>query len=178
MIVNSILGDALILRPDIHKDNRGFFVELFNKLNYSKKDIPFEFVQDNFSYSTKGVLRGLHYQLAQEQGKLVTCIRGRIFDVIVDLRPNSKNFLKHYSVELNSNDFLQLWIPPGFAHGFYVLSEDALVVYKCTEFYNPQLERGIIWNDCELGIKWPNESPILSSKDSNNSTLENALSEL
>ena len=164
--IGTNLKDAYLITNKKFKDERGFFMESFN-LKQFKKIINYdvEFVQDNHSKSSKGVLRGLHYQIENSQDKLVRCISGVIFDVIVDLRKSSPTFGKWYGVKLDSNN-LQLWVPSGFAHGFYVLSEEAEVTYKTTDYYYPEHERTLLWNDYELNINWGiTETPILSSKD-------------
>ena len=165
---NLIIKGPLLLIPELFEDERGFFFESWNKntfLNLIKQDI--EFKQDNHSFSKKGVLRGLHFQYGNmSQGKLVRCIKGEIYDVAVDIRPNSPNFKSWVSSRLSNKNFKQLWIPPGFAHGFLTLSEYAEVVYKTTNYYSKQHERTILWNDPEISINWPIEkSPKLSIKD-------------
>ena len=152
--------------PDIHKDDRGCFVETWQETRYQKLGISSHFVQDNFSFSSYGTLRGLHFQKKYPQGKLITAIEGEVFDVAVDLRRSSPTFGRRQSVVLNGIDKNQLWIPPGFAHGFFVLSPKALVTYKCTDFYHPSDEGCIKWNDPDVGIDWPiHTNPTLSPKD-------------
>lgn len=146
-------------------DSRGFFVESFNERDFALAGIASRFVQDNHSRSKRGVVRGLHYQLIQPQGKLVTVIRGRIFDVAADIRKGSPTFGNWVGVTLDDVARQSLWVPAGFAHGFCALSEEVDVVYKCTDYYNAPAERGIIWNDPTLGIDWPIQSPLVSSKD-------------
>jgi dTDP-4-dehydrorhamnose 3,5-epimerase len=146
-------------------DARGFFVERFKQSEFLKFDLPVDFPQDNFSRSAKNVLRGLHYQWEKPQGKLVTCLRGVLFDVAVDIRKNSPTFGEHVSVELHGDRPQWLWIPPGFAHGFCVVSEEADLYYKCTAEYNPQFESGILWADHDIKIAWPTKTPILSARD-------------
>ncbi len=142
-----------------------FFLESFKHSEFAKADISFNFVQDNHSRSKKGILRGLHYQLnPKAQGKLIRCIRGKIWDAAVDIRKDSPTFAKWVAVELSEENKFMLWIPPGFAHGFVAL-EDCEILYKCTAEYDPALDRGIVWNDPLIGIKWPIENPILSEKD-------------
>ena len=153
------------MQPKIWGDSRGFFLEMFQEEIYSQIGISYPFVQDNLSRSAHGVLRGLHFQVNNPQGKLVTCINGQVLDVVVDLRVDSETFGQHYSVILDSEKRNQLWIPPGFAHGFSVLSESADFFYKCTDFYAPEDEAGIIWNDPELEIDWKIRSPKVSEKD-------------
>tara|TARA_B100000787_G_scaffold132442_1_gene101282 strand:- start:2019 stop:2573 length:555 start_codon:yes stop_codon:yes gene_type:complete len=160
--------EVLLLEPEIFKDERGFFYEGFNQDKFEKvTGQKISFVQDNYSKSIKNTLRGLHYQLSpMAQGKLVSVLQGEIFDVVVDLRKSSKTFGDFVFQELNSLTKQQLWIPEGFAHGFLVISDFAEVMYKTTNFYNPNLERSIIWNDSDLSINWPNHSDILlSNKD-------------
>ncbi|HOG61251.1 MAG TPA: dTDP-4-dehydrorhamnose 3,5-epimerase [Flexilinea sp.] len=162
------IPDVILIKPDVHRDERGFFFESWQKNKFAKAGIDQEFVQDNHSRSSKNVLRGLHYQIRQPQGKLIRAIVGEVFDVAVDLRRSSPSFGKWVSANLSSENFNMLWIPPGFAHGFLVLSDVAEFVYKATDFYAPQYERCILWNDQDLGIDWPisGHEPILSEKDS------------
>ena len=162
------IPDVILIQPDVHRDARGFFFESWQKNKFAKAGIDQEFVQDNHSRSSKDVLRGLHYQIQQPQGKLIRAIVGEVFDVAVDLRRSSPSFGKWVSANLSSENFNMLWIPPGFAHGFLVLSDVAEFVYKATDFYAPQYERCILWNDRDLGIDWPisGHEPILSEKDS------------
>lgn len=161
------IPDLILVIPKVFQDPRGFFMETYKLSDFKEQGIP-EFVQDNHSYSKKGVLRGLHYQLPPKaQGKLVRCVKGKILDVAVDIRRSSKTFKKWVAVELSEENNYMLYIPPGFAHGFLVLSEEAHVIYKVTEEYSPQHDRGIIWNDEEIGINWPIDNPILSPKDAN-----------
>ncbi|HOU19887.1 MAG TPA: dTDP-4-dehydrorhamnose 3,5-epimerase [Flexilinea sp.] len=162
------IPDVILIKPDVHRDERGFFFESWQKNKFAKAGIDQEFVQDNHSRSSKDVLRGLHYQIRQPQGKLIRAIVGEVFDVAVDLRRSSPSFGKWVSANLSSENFNMLWIPPGFAHGFLVLSDVAEFVYKATDFYAPQYERCILWNDRDLGIDWPisGHEPILSEKDS------------
>mgnify|MGYP006077579397 FL=1 len=171
IIKTKIIG-PLIIVPSIFKDTRGFFFEKYNYKSFFKIGIKYNFVQDNLSYSKKNVLRGLHFQKKFPQGKLVKVVKGEIFDVIVDLRKNKKSFGKYLSFRLSDKNQNQLWVPPGFAHGFCVLSKEAKVEYKCTEFYKPKDEYTLKWNDNELGINWPIKKPIVSEKDSLGLTLE------
>lgn len=157
------LNDCLIIEPDVFEDERGFFQETYHDEKYSF--LGYKFIQDNHSFSYKGVLRGLHFQKINPQGKLVRVTRGEIFDVAIDLRPSSKTFKRWYSVKLSSENKKQFWIPPGFAHGFLTLSDVADLQYKCTAFYDPNDEGCIIWNDPELSIKWPIKMPLVSKKD-------------
>ena len=157
---------VLLLEPTIYKDSRGCFFEVFNESRYQSFGIVTPFVQDNISKSKKGVLRGLHYQLHYPQGKLVTVLKGRVFDVVVDIRQQSPTFGQWIGMELNDENHKQLYIPPGLAHGFYALSDDVEFHYKCTEYYHPNDEYGIAWNDSELSIHWPlSHPPLLSPKD-------------
>jgi dTDP-4-dehydrorhamnose 3,5-epimerase len=163
---NTFIKNLLVIKPQLFNDSRGFFYESYNKNNLDKI-IKIDFVQDNESKSNKGVVRGLHFQLPPfEQTKLVRCVSGKILDVVVDLRTNSNTYGKFFSVILSSSNYKQLLIPKGFAHGFQVLSETATVNYKVDNFYNPQLESGLIWNDKDLLIEWNYDiEPILSEKD-------------
>ena len=165
-INKTFIKDLLIIEPQLFKDDRGFFYESYNKNNLDKV-INIVFVQDNESKSNKGVVRGLHFQLPPfEQAKLVRCVSGKILDVVVDLRKNSKTYGKSFSIELSSENNKQLFVPKGFAHGFQVLSEDAIVNYKVDNFYNPKFDSGIIWNDKDLSIDWNLDiKPVLSEKD-------------
>ncbi len=170
------INGIMLFAPKIFKDERGFFLETFRKSLFEDLGLP-EFVQHNHSRSRKGVLRGLHYQISNVQGKLVRCLRGEIYDVAVDLRTDSKTFGKSVGVFLNDKNHHQLWIPPGFAHGFLCLSDIADVNYLCTDFYNPKFENGLIWNDSGLEIDWPklelNANYIISDKDKSYPTLSN-----
>ena len=159
------LEGVLIVEPKVFGDERGFFTETFNTRALAGSGIPEVFVQDNHSRSARGVLRGLHYQLQSPQGKLVHVARGKIFDVAVDIRGGSPHFGKWFGIELNDQNLFSLWIPPGFAHGFCVLSDVADVMYKCTTLYDAADDRGVKWDDPSIGIDWPVENPIVSSKD-------------
>jgi len=159
------LPGVLIIEPDLYKDNRGFFYESYNQKTYQSNGIPAVFVQDNHSKSNKGALRGLHAQRRHAQGKLVRVLQGEVFDVAVDIRKGSPFFKKWASVTLSSDNAKQIYVPPGFAHGFLVVSETAEVEYKCTDFYYPEDELGLLWNDPDLNITWPTNSPVLSKKD-------------
>lgn len=164
-IAMSIPG-LLLIEPVVFGDERGFFLESFNERTMRSIGIEARFVQDNHSRSQRNVLRGLHYQMDHPQGKLVRVVSGRVFDVAVDLRRSSPAFGKWEGVELTAENKRMFWIPPGFAHGFVVLSESADFLYKTTDYYSPQSERTILWNDAELGIRWPEGcEPILSAKD-------------
>lgn len=166
------IPDLIIIEPIVFEDERGFFMETYSFKDFEKAGITDKFVQDNHSKSKKGVLRGLHFQIEPfAQSKLVRCIRGEIFDVAVDIRPDSKTFKKWHGIVLSEENKKMLYIPKGFAHGFVVLSDIAEVEYKVDNFYSREHDRGIIWNDPEIGIKWPIENPILSEKDSKLPTL-------
>jgi dTDP-4-dehydrorhamnose 3,5-epimerase len=155
----------LLIEPDVHRDGRGFFLETYHERKYREAGIPAAFVQDNRSSSTRGILRGMHGQLRRPQGKLVACLGGEIHDVAVDARPGSAHFGKWVGVRLTGDGFRQFYIPPGFLHGFCVLSERAEVAYKCTTLYDPDDEIGVVWNDPDLAIEWPCEAPVLSERD-------------
>jgi len=171
-VIETSLKDAYIITNQKFEDARGFFMESFNLKKFEKITGVSNFVQDNHSKSSKGVLRGLHYQIEHPQGKLVRCISGTVFDVIVDLRKSSPSFGKWFGIKLSENN-LQLWVPPGFAHGFYTLTDFAEVQYKVTDYYYPEYDRTLIWNDDNLGIEWEIcKEPILSTKDSNGNLLE------
>tara|TARA_B100000029_G_scaffold511360_1_gene605216 strand:+ start:534 stop:1085 length:552 start_codon:yes stop_codon:yes gene_type:complete len=156
---------VLLIRPDIYSDRRGFFTETFSNKIYNEAGIDYEFVQDNLSHSRKNVIRGLHYQIKKPQGKLVRVTRGRVFDVALDIRLNSPTFGKHFSTIIDDVDFCQLFLPPGIAHGFCVLSNSADFQYKCTDYYLEGDEGGVLWNDSDLKINWPTENPIISDQD-------------
>lgn len=171
------IPDVLILEPKVFGDERGFFLESWNqKTLKDQSGIDEVFVQDNHSKSSKGVLRGLHYQLEQPQGKLVRVVTGRVLDVVVDIRKSSPTFGQYFSIELNDQNHLQLWVPPGMAHGFVVLSETADFMYKTTDYYAPQYERSILWNDIDLNIDWHLDDITLSlsDKDKNGVSFKNA----
>ena len=166
-VVETSLPGVLIIEPKIFPDARGFFVETYNKDRYVNNGILPEFVQDNLSFSTRGVLRGLHYQNPHAQGKLVYVLQGEVWDVAVDIRRDSPQFGQWTAVTLSSENKKQFYIPPGFAHGFCVLSETALFTYKCTDLYHPECDGGVRWDDPAIGIQWPISDPILSDKDRN-----------
>jgi len=169
------IPDVVMIEPLGFKDHRGLFAELYKQSDFREGGINETFVQDNYSHSGKDVLRGLHYQkLPKAQGKLIKVVHGRIFDVAVDIRRESQTYGAWVGVELSAEDLQMLYIPPGFAHGFCVLSEVASVLYKVTHEYEPQLDRGIIWNDPEVGIQWPVTNPIISAKDAQLPTLDKA----
>ena len=161
------LEGLLIITPEIFEDKRGFFLESFNADRYRKAGINFDFVQDNHSRSYKGVLRGLHYQKTQPQGKLVRVIKGEVYDIAVDIRQGSPTYGQWEAVILTEENKTQFWVPPGFAHGFLVLSETADFEYKCTNYYDPYDEGSLLWNDPDLNITWPIDNPKLSKKDAN-----------
>jgi dTDP-4-dehydrorhamnose 3,5-epimerase len=168
------LPDVILIEPRVFPDPRGFFLESYQKERFVAAGIQADFVQDNHSASTKGVLRGLHYQIRQPQGKLVRVVVGEIFDVAVDMRRSSPTFGQSVGVILSAEKKNQLWVPPGFAHGFYVMSERAEVLYKASDYYAPQWERSLLWNDPVLKIEWPiepGEEPILSAKDAQGTLL-------
>lgn len=165
---SDIIPELLILKPTVHQDDRGFFLESWREDWLASRGVAAGFVQDNHSHSRRGTLRGLHYQLGSPQGKLVRVVTGEVYDVAVDLRRSSPTFGKWDTVGLSAKNQKQLWIPPGFAHGFYVLSESADLVYKCTEYYDPPQDRSLRWDDPAIGIRWPLISgapPLLSPKD-------------
>jgi dTDP-4-dehydrorhamnose 3,5-epimerase len=167
-IIQTQIDGVYIIEPKIFTDNRGFFTEIYNHRDFKNHGLNIGFVQDNVSVSKKGVLRGLHFQRNNPQGKLIKVIQGEIFDAAVDLRNESKTYGKWVGVVLSEYEKKELFIPGGFAHGFLVLSEEAEVLYKCTDYYNPTEESGLIWNDPDIGIKWPLDridEVILSDKD-------------
>jgi dTDP-4-dehydrorhamnose 3,5-epimerase len=160
------LPGVLLMEPKVFGDSRGFFMESWNRKTFTDLGLDLDFVQDNHSRSSQGVLRGLHYQLNQPQGKLVWVVSGAVFDVAVDLRRSSPHFGRWVGYELSAENHRMLWIPPGFGHGFLVLSESADFLYKTTAYYAPEWDRGVRWNDPAIGIQWPLEgSPLLSAKD-------------
>ena len=161
------LSGVLLIKPDVFGDERGYFQESWNLRRYTEAGLDRHFVQDNLSLSRKGILRGLHFQNPHSQGKLVHVLRGEVFDVAVDVRADSPTFGEWYGVTLSEENHLQLFVPEGFAHGFCVTSEVALFAYKCTDFYRPDLEFSICWDDPDIGIDWPLEHPELSNKDKN-----------
>ncbi|MCD9467696.1 dTDP-4-dehydrorhamnose 3,5-epimerase [Photobacterium iliopiscarium] len=168
-VIETEIPDVKIIEPDVFGDERGFFMETWNQNKFEElvTGKPTQFVQDNHSKSKKNILRGLHYQTENTQGKLVRVVSGEVFDVAVDIRKDSPTFGKWVGVYLSAENKRQLWIPKGFAHGFYVTSDEAEFVYKCTDYYNPSAENSILWNDPDIGIDWPlKNEPILSIKDS------------
>jgi dTDP-4-dehydrorhamnose 3,5-epimerase len=166
------LQGVVIVEPRVFRDARGFFVETWNEQRYAEAGIRVHFVQDNHSRSTRGTLRGLHWQDRRPQGKLVRVLEGEIFDVAVDVRQESPTFGQWVGVRMSADDFTQLYIPPGFAHGFSVTSDVAQVAYKCTDYYDPGGERGLIWNDPDIAVAWPDlGEPLLSERDRNHPRL-------
>ncbi|MCH8031794.1 MAG: dTDP-4-dehydrorhamnose 3,5-epimerase [Bacteroidetes bacterium] len=163
--IETPLEGVLLFEPTVYVDERGFFLERFHASRYREYGIDLPFVQDNHSRSVKGTLRGLHFQKRSPQGKLVEVVQGRVFDVVVDVRPGSTTFGQWHGVELSDENHYQLWVPPGFAHGFCALSENADLLYKCTAYYDSEDEGGIAWNDPDLDITWPVDDPLLSTKD-------------
>lgn len=161
----TVLPGVILVEPEVHRDRRGFFLETFHLQKYRDGGIPGPFVQDNHSHSVQGTLRGLHAQVARPQGKLVRAVAGEMFDVAVDIRPDSPTFGRWAAAHLSGENFRQLYIPPGFAHGFCVLSPVVDVEYKCTDFYDVADEVSIAWNDPAIGIEWPVRAPIVSPKD-------------
>jgi len=159
------LPEVVVITPDVHRDPRGFFLETYHQGKYRAGGVEVTFVQDNLSRSARGTLRGLHAQRRLPQGKLIRVVEGEIFDVAVDIRRGSPSFAGWVGVRLSGDTFRQVYVPPGFAHGFCVLSEVAVVEYKCTELYDPADEIGVIWNDPDIGIQWPIADPTLSAKD-------------
>ena len=170
------IADVMLLEPKVFGDERGFFYESFNQRDFAKATgLNVQFVQDNHSRSVKGVLRGLHYQIEHPQGKLVRVTQGEVFDVVVDLRRSSPNFAKWDGVLLSAQNYRQLWVPPGFAHGFVVISDTAEFLYKTTDYWYPEYERSLRWNDPAVGVQWPiSGMPQLAAKDASASLLSEA----
>ena len=166
-VIRTNLPDVIVIEPNVFGDERGFFQETYHANRYAEMGIKEKFVQDNHSRSRRGVLRGLHYQLEQPQGKLVSVSRGEVLDIALDIRKSSPTFGQHCAVTLNDINHRQMYVPPGFAHGFCVISDEVDFLYKCTDYYHPQSERGILWNDTDLNIDWsiPLDEIILSEKD-------------
>lgn len=176
-IVDTAIGNVKIIEPTLFGDDRGFFMETFRQSLFDELTGGKPFVQDNHSRSTQGILRGLHYQIQEPQGKLVRVVSGEVYDVAVDMRKHSPTFGQHVGVVLSADNKRQFWVPEGFAHGFYVMSDSADFVYKCTNYYAPEHDRSLRWNDPELGIQWPlvnGAPPLLSVKDSNAPLLKDA----
>ncbi len=171
----TVLPEVLLIEPRVHGDARGFFLETFHATRYAEVGIRMPFVQDNWSRSVRGTLRGLHFQEPYAQGKLVQVMRGAVFDVAVDVRRGSPRFGRWVGCELSEDNKCQLWVPPGFAHGFVVLTDECDFVYKCTETYRPEVERAIAWDDPAIGIDWRIEAPRLSAKDAAAPRLADAL---
>lgn len=167
-VIDTAIPDVKIIEPAVYGDERGFFMETWSEEKFAELGLNLQFVQDNHSRSQQGILRGLHYQTKHTQGKLVRVTSGSVYDVAVDIRKSSPTFGQHVGVELNSDNHRMLWVPPQFAHGFYVISETADFLYKCTDSYDPTSENSLLWNDNELNIKWPlvnGKQPHLSEKD-------------
>jgi dTDP-4-dehydrorhamnose 3,5-epimerase len=164
-LLETSLPGVVLVEPRVFGDARGYFFESYHAQRYEEAGIPTHFVQDNLSRSVKGTLRGLHFQEPHAQGKLVYCVRGAVFDVAVDIRRGSPNFGKWFGAELSEDNHRQMWVPAGFAHGFCVLSDTADFFYKCTDLYHPEYDSGVAWDDPEIGVKWPVETPLLSDKD-------------
>lgn len=162
------IPDVLLIEPEIYTDDRGYFLETFRNTWFEEMNLDVHFVQDNQSYSKHGVLRGLHYQIRQPQGKLVKVTRGKVYDVVVDMRKSSDTFGQYVGVILSEEKKNLIWVPPGFAHGFYVMSDGAEITYKCSNYYSPEFERTLFWKDPDINIDWPlgkQKQPILSDKD-------------
>lgn len=173
-IQDTLIPDVKIIQPSVYDDNRGFFLETFQKKRYQQAlNINFDFVQDNHSRSARGVLRGMHFQKKNPQGKLVRAVQGEIYDVVVDIRKDSLTYGKWVSANLSETNKFQLWVPPGLAHGFLVLSESADVEYKCTAEYEANYQMSLLWNDPDVGIIWQTDSPLLSEKDQQGVLLKN-----
>jgi len=176
-VIATEIPDVKIIEPSVFGDERGFFMESYNRKTFADHGLPVNFVQDNHSRSAQGILRGLHYQTENTQGKLVRVTAGAVFDVAVDLRKSSPTFGRWVGVELNETNHRMLWVPEQFAHGFYVMSEYADFIYKCTDMYNPESEQSILWNDADLQIDWPlvgGAPPSLSGKDDKGLSFKNA----
>lgn len=176
-LIDTEITDVKIIEPKVFGDERGFFMETYRASIMDELTGGKPFVQDNHSKSSQGILRGLHYQMQQTQGKLVRVVQGTVFDVTVDMRSNSATFGQWVGVELSSENKRQLWVPEGFAHGFYVISETAEFVYKCTDYYAPEHDRSLLWNDPSVGIEWPlvdGKPPLLSAKDEAGKRFEEA----
>ena len=174
-IVNAPLAGIKLITPRVFTDDRGHFLETYQSVNYPQAGLDETFVQDNLSHSRRGVLRGLHYQYPNAQGKLVYVVQGEIFDAVVDIRRDSPTFGKWFGVVLSARDHRQLYVAPGFAHGFCALSETADVVYKCTAFYSPADEHTLRWDDPTVGVQWPIAQPILSPKDAQGKSLHDCV---
>ncbi len=164
-LINTSIPDVILIEPNVYDDSRGFFLETFHHRKYADVGIDQVFVQDNYSHSKRGIIRGLHYQLIHPQGKLIYVMKGEIFDVAVDIRRGSPSFGQWFGTSLSAENKRQIYVPKGFAHGFCVLSESADVMYKCTDFYDAEDEYGIFWSDETIAIDWPVKTPVLSDKD-------------
>lgn len=167
-LIPTAIPEVLILEPQVYGDARGFFLETWNTKTFAEAGLDLNFVQDNHSRSRQGILRGMHYQIKHPQGKLVRVTSGKVFDVAVDLRQSSPTFGQWAGAELSADNHRMMWVPPGFAHGFYVMSESADFLYKCTDFYAPEYDRSLRWDDPTVGIQWPlvnSEPPLISAKD-------------
>ncbi len=164
-VIETKLPGVLIIEPKVYGDDRGFFKEIFQENRYREAGVDMPFVQDNSSRSQKGVLRGIHFQRKRPQGKLVSCNRGTVYDVVVDVSPESKTFGQYVGIEISEDNHRQVWVPPGYGHGFCVMSNMADFQYKCTDFYCPEDEGGVLWSDPDLEINWPVTDPIVSEKD-------------
>jgi dTDP-4-dehydrorhamnose 3,5-epimerase len=164
-VIETELPGVVVIEPQVFTDARGWFMETFHEARFREAGLPVGFVQDNHSRSVRGALRGLHYQLRHPQGKLIRCVRGEVFDVAVDLRQGSSTFGRWFGLMLSESNRRQVYLPPGIAHGVCTLSELADVVYKCSDLYDPQSERTLLWNDPQVGIEWPLVDPLLSEKD-------------
>lgn len=164
-VVPTKFPDVLVVSPNVYKDERGYFYEAYNSHAYADAGIPDTFVQDNVSFSKRGVLRGLHLQSPNAQGKLIAVLSGEIFDVAVDIKPDSPTFGDWVGVHLSAQSKNRIWIPPGYAHGFCVTSESAEILYKCTTHYDPASEHTLAWNDPDVGVRWPIDAPIISQRD-------------
>ena len=173
-VIKTEIEGVLIIEPKVFGDDRGFFLETFAAQRYVDAGLTRPFIQDNWSRSKKGTLRGLHFQMPKTQGKLVMCTQGAVYDVAVDVRQGSKTFGQHVGVELSESNKRQLWVPEGMAHGFCVLSESADFVYKCTDTYAPEFEQTILWSDPALAIAWPVKDPLISPKDAKGVLLKDA----
>lgn len=177
-IIDTEIPDVKIIEPSVFGDERGFFMETWQQKKFEEQVSPRTFVQDNHSKSSKGILRGLHYQTENTQGKLVRVVAGEVYDVAVDMRKSSPTFGQWVGVYLSAHNKRQLWVPEGFAHGFYVTTDSAEFVYKCTDYYNPQHEHSLLWNDSDLNIQWPiseGDMPVLSEKDKAGTPLSHAI---
>lgn len=175
--IPTAIPDVIVIEPQVFGDHRGFFMETWQRNTFAENGIDYDFIQDNHSKSSHGILRGLHYQMEQTQGKLVRVVEGSVFDVAVDMRRSSPTFGKWVGYELSAENHRMMWVPPGFSHGFYVKSETAEFVYKCTDYYAPEHEQSLLWNDPAVGINWnlvDGKDPILSDKDANAPALADA----